>query len=161
MNKKLIIGMTAAAISVSGLGAAWATSKEDDHKGSRMLNYMAEELELTAEQKAQIAETMKSRHEARKDGREDHREFRQQLMSLNPDAPDYQKQLDDLVSQAQQRAKQMVMDRAEQQQKLYAILTPEQRTEFAELKQNMSKKWHEKHEDGEHHGKHHREKDCD
>jgi protein CpxP len=158
MNKKLIIGMTAAAISLGGLGTAWAHFREDGGRGGRMLDHMAEELDLTAEQKAQIAETMKSRHAARKEGREDRREFFQKLTGLKPDAPDYQQQLDDLVRQAEQRARDMVLERAEQQQKIYAILTPEQRTEFAGLKQDMRKRWQDR--AGEQ-GKTRRGKHCD
>lgn len=160
MKKTLLIGITSAAIALGGLGTAWAHYKGDrEEHGKRHLDYIAEELELTAEQKAQIADAIKERHEGRKEGMDDRREFRHKLMNLNPDAEDYQQQLDELVKQAQQRSKQMVLDRAEQQRKFHAILTPEQRKEFVELKQNMRKKWHERDDDDDH-GKHHR-KHCD
>ena len=145
MKTKLMVGITAAAISLGGLGVSWADSDERGERRGDRLDYIAEELELTAEQKQQLADAMKSHREARREGRGDHREFRQKLTALNPDATDYQKQLDELVKQAQQRAKEMVLEHAEQQQKFYGILTPEQREEFAELKQNMHKEGHERH----------------
>ena len=155
MKKKLIAGITAAAITVGGLGFTVAHAK-DGHRGmEHKLEYLTEELNLTTEQQAQLAETMGDRKKSMQDSKQVRHEIRKELMKLDPAAADYQTKLDSLVLKAQEQAKEMVLNKAEQKQALFSVLNEQQRQELNQLQDKWQSKMEKRFADGGHpkHGK--------
>ena len=160
MRTKLIAGIAAAVITVSGLGMTAAYAKDGFDHMERKMDRLASKLDLSEEQTAQLKEQMAGKKEGMQAQWQARKEIRQQLMQLDPNADDYQSKLDSLVLKAQEQAKAMVVAKAEQQQKLYDILTPEQETKFVALKSEMQEKMDKRFGDGEHRGRHGKGK-CD
>ncbi len=154
MRKNFLIGVAAATLIAGTTTVAFAYDKNEDRhsRGGHMLERLAEELSLTDDQQASLRSTMKENFSEMRDSMKKHRDSRHALAQLNPNAPDYQAQLDQLIADAQAAAKERVLMKAEHQKEVYAILTPEQQTAFAEFKGEHRKS-------DRHHGKHH--KGCD
>lgn len=155
MRTKFIAGIAAAIITASGLGMTAAAYAKGGHDHmERKMEHLAGKLNLSEEQTVQLREQMQNKRDGMKEQKQARKAIRKQLMQLDPNAPDYQTQLDSLVLQAQEQTKSMILSKAEQQQKLYDILTPEQEQKFAEMKSKMEGKMSRYFDDGEHRGRH-------
>lgn len=154
MRTKFIAGIAAAVITVSGLGMTAAYAKGSFDHMERKMDHLASKLNLSEEQTARLKEQMAEKKDGMQEHRQARRDIRQQLMQLDPAADDYQSKLDSLVLKAQEQAKAMIVSKAEQQQKLYDILTPEQEAQFVALKSEMQDKMEKRFGSDEHHERH-------
>ncbi len=154
MRKTLIIGMTALSLTLGGLGVAVAGGKmgHDGPMDGRMLDRLAHKLDLTDAQMDQVDEMMAGEFKDMRQQMRTMKDLRQDLRKLDPNAADYQQQVDTLAAQIAANTEQMVKMRAEQKQAFNEILTPEQRTELAELKDSWRERMHNRF-GGEHGGK--------
>ena len=159
MRTKLIAGITAAVITVSGLGMGLAHAKDRSEYMEKRLERMTEHLNLTAEQQEQVKAAMAGKGDKMRDQMQSRRDIRQQLMQLDPSAPDYQAKLDSLILKAQEQTKVMMQAKAEQKQKLFEILTPEQEKAFMTMQEERREKMSEHYREGKHE-RHHSGKDC-
>jgi Spy/CpxP family protein refolding chaperone len=160
MRTKFIAGITAAVITASGLGLTLAHATDgENHKERRMehrVEHLTKELNLTTQQQADLKSQLLSQHEDQK--HHSRKAVFKQLMQLDPNAADYQTQLDSLVLEAQEQTKNMIMEKAEAQEKLFEILTPEQEKSFIALKNEMGEKMSKRYSEGKR--GHHSEKKC-
>ena len=164
MRTKLIAGISAAIITLSGVGFTMAHADSDrgedryEHRMENRIEHLAKELNLTTAQQSQLKDQMLNNKEGKGDKQQSRKAVFKQLMQLDPNASDYQTQLNSLVLQAQEQTKSMILEKAEQQEKLYEILTPEQEKAFVALKSEMGEKMSKRYSDS-HHGRH-GEKKC-
>ena len=165
MRTKLIAGLSAAIITLSGAGFTLAHADDDDrmqkrheHRIEHRIEHLTKDLSLTKEQQVQLKEQMLSQQEKRGDKQASRKDVFKQLQQLDPSATDYQTKLNSLVLQAQDQTKSMILEKAEQKEKLFEILTPEQEKQFIELKSEMGDK-KSKHRP-EHKDDRHGEKKC-
>lgn len=150
MRKSLIIGLTAAALTVGSLGVI---ASERHNYENRQMHHLSEKLDLTQAQQDALAEQMKNKREQMRSLKKQRHELRSALTQLNPQAKDYQAQLDKLTKDAEFLARETVMQKAEQHKTLFSILTPQQRQEFAELKAERKAEREERMDDSRgHHG---------
>lgn len=152
MSRKVMTGIAAAILTLSSLGAAHAYTKDDGAKVEKRLQYLSEELGLTTSQQAALKESMQQKKAGMEEQHKAKKDIRQQLMQLDPNAEDYQVQLNSLVLKAQEQTKAMILTRAEQKEKLYDILTPAQEAKLVTLKSEMKEKFGDK-EHRRRHGK--------
>jgi len=154
MRKTLIIGMTALSLTLGGLGVAVAGGKmgHDGPMDGRMIDRLAHKLDLTDAQMDQVDEMMAGEFKDMRQQMRTMKDLRQDLRQLDPNAADYQQQVDTLAAQIAANTEQMVKMRAEQKQAFNEILTPDQRTELAELKDSWRERMHNRF-GGEHGGK--------
>lgn len=150
MRKKLIAGITAAAITFAGLGFTVAHAKGGHDFMEKRLQHLTQELDLTKEQQIQLSDSMESSKKAMQETRQTRNEIRKELMKLDPSSPDYQTKLDSLVLKAQEQAKQMVVQKAEQKQAIFSVLNEEQKQEFSELQEKWQSKMEKRFADGDH-----------
>ena len=154
MRKQLIIGITAAIIGGATLtaGVASADGKWDrcgdrgegrgkyeqmeghGHKGYKRLKYMAEELDLTDAQQDQMKQLFRDQRNAMMDQKDSFHDMREAMRDLDVSAADYDQQVASLMTRAEQNAAAMVKMRAEQKKAIFELLTPEQQSEFLEMK---------------------------
>jgi protein CpxP len=140
MRTKFIAGITAAVITVAGLGVTAAYAKGNYDHAEKRMEHLAEKLNLTEAQETQLRAEMKEKQASMQDQRQARKDLRKQLMQLDPNATNYETQLNSLVLQAQEQAKASIIAKAEQQEALFEVLTPEQEKTFAELKMDMQNK---------------------
>ncbi|HEY5717633.1 MAG TPA: Spy/CpxP family protein refolding chaperone [Motiliproteus sp.] len=95
----------------------------------RMLGYMADELQLSGSQRDQIQSLLAQQG----DPREQMRTLREQMRSMDPTSPDYMEQVSALAKQQSQRMEAKLVQHAELQQQIYALLTPQQQQRWSEL----------------------------
>lgn len=100
-----------------------------DHKNP--LKHMSKKLDLTEQQETQIKALFDEQRAERKANKP---EKAANLAQLDPNAADYSTQVAALANQRAEQAKQGVLARAELQQKINAILTPEQQQKMLEMK---------------------------
>ena len=150
MRNKLIAGITAAAITFAGLGFTVAHAKGGHDFMEKRLQHLTQELDLTKEQQSQLSDSMESSKKAMQETRQTRNEIRKELMKLDPSSPDYQTKLDSLVLKAQEQAKQMVVQKAEQKQAIFSVLNEEQKQEFTELQEKWQSKMEKRFADGDH-----------
>lgn len=154
MRKQLIIGITATIIGAGVLSAGLASAKdgwdrcgdrhENGHHGkyeqmegkhsARRLDQMADKLSLTAEQKYQMQELFQQPRGQKQDQRDAMRDMHHALRNLDVNAADYDQQVADLVTEAQEQTAQMIQMRAQQKKAMFEILTPEQQQTFMEMR---------------------------
>lgn len=153
MRKQVIIGITAAIIGTATLGSGIASADgkwdrcggEGRHgkhermegygdKGFKRLKHMAAELELTDEQRDQMKQLFRDQRDAMTDLKDQRQDMREAMRDLDVSAADYDQQVAALVEQAQSSAAEQVKLRAEQKKAMFELLTPEQQTEFMEMK---------------------------
>lgn len=146
MRKQLMIGLTAAALTLGGLGTAVASGKlghgPEGMMGGRMLDRMAEKLDLTAEQQSQAEEIMIGSFKEMRENKRAMKDLRTELHKLDPTAADYKQKSEQLAAEIAAATEKMVLMRSEQRQAFNEILTDEQRTEFAQLKDQWQERGH-------------------
>lgn len=146
MRKQLMIGLTAAALTLGGLGTAVASGKfghgSDGMMGGRMLDRMAEKLDLTAEQQSQAEDIMVGNFKEMRENKRAIKDLRTELHKLDPTAADYKQKSEQLAADIAAATEKMVLMRSEQRQAFNEILTDEQRTELAALKDKWQERGH-------------------
>ena len=152
MGKKLIIGLSAALITATTLGVASAYAKSDWQRTEHRIERLTKALDLTPEQSATLRASMQDQKAARQEQRQLRSDMRSTLLQLNPEAADYKVQLDALILQAQEQAKNLIVAKAQQQEQLYSLLTPEQKAKLPALRAQFQEKWQEKHQYGRYDG---------
>lgn len=133
-----------------GKGGKWGFGDHDgkrwgkgdpERMQERMLDKLDRKLELTTEQREQISALMTKKFDSMRDAYENREPMRDQWQALDPTAPDYTEQVEKLAKERAQKMADRMMERAQYKTELYAILTPEQQQEFAELEQRFGKRW--------------------
>lgn len=151
MRKPLIIALAALTLGAATAGIATAHEKGDGgwgrHNPEKRLERMTEQLGLSDEQRSQMQALMEQRPE-RGAGRETFRK----LHDLDPNAADYQQQLDELVKQAQEQMGERIRARAAHRAAVAEILTDEQEQKLKDWKEERREGWKEHHGKGDHHG---------
>lgn len=144
MRKTLMIGLTAAALTLGGLGTAVASGKfghgHDGMMGGRMLDRMADKLDLTAEQQSQAEDIMIGGFKEMRENKRAMKDLRTELRQLDPAAADYKQKSERLAADIAAATEKMVLMRSEQRQAFNEILTDEQRTELAQLKDDWKER---------------------
>jgi len=126
---KQSIGILFAAALLLSAGSAYACPHGAERGNQSMghLEQMADELKLDDQQRQQLKQLQRDRRSnamALHDARQDNRDA---MRKLDPGAADYQLQLDKLAHQQGELAQQMALFRGDMKQRVYALLTPEQR----------------------------------
>lgn len=122
-----------------GQGEGW---KEGHHE--RMLEHMAERLELTEGQKAQLKANRDANQEERMAQREKMRELRKQISEAIDSGAD-QATLDQLGAELGQLQVSQMQDRHRRYEELESILTDEQKAKLEEMKSERKARWRERH----------------
>lgn len=148
MKRKVLI---AALATVLGMGAMASNSYADGkrcHQGGkqmkseRFVERMQKKLDLSDEQTSQIKQLMSSQQESRQEHHENMRSIRTSMRALDPNAPDYQANVDKLVDQAAKNTAEMMRLKADKQKKMAEILTPEQQEKAKEMQKRFAEKRH-------------------
>lgn len=148
MKKTVLAAITASAIGLAALSIPVVQASSDHHRyQERHMEYLSEELELSKVQQEALEEAMNSRRSNMKEAMQARQELKRKIMALDPSATDYKAKLDALSDQAAKQARMMVQQKAAQKAALLAILTPEQKKEFAELQEKRSERMKERHGD--------------
>lgn len=154
MKKTVLAAITASAIGLAALSIPVVQASSDHHRyQERHMEYLSEELELSKVQQEALEEAMSSRRGDMKETMQNRRALQQAIMALDPNAADYKQKLDALSDQAAEQARMMVQQKAEQKAKLFAILTPEQKQEFAEMQQKRHERMKDRFDDDRGKGK--------
>ncbi|GAV20782.1 periplasmic protein CpxP [Mariprofundus micogutta] len=107
--------------------------------GMQRMERMADELNLTDQQRQQFKQIHRDNRGAGMIIRDAMQDNRDAMQKLDPGAKGYSKQVAKLADEKADLVKQMTVHRAEVRAEIHAILTPEQRTKAAELKKNFRK----------------------
>ena len=132
--KKVVVSVLSAAILMFG-SHAFAEKKQCDGHKKRMANkleHMAELLELTDVQKAEV-EAIKAKYKVERK-KEKGDGLRKQMKTLDPGAADYAVQVELTAEKAAEKAKERVLRRSQMKAEIYAVLTDEQRQTLEEHK---------------------------
>ncbi len=135
----------AAATYAGGYGHGHQGKHGSHHSGMRGLMF-ERALDLTAEQKTAVDEIYSNAKQQRKASSSERREARQQMMDLNPGDADYQSKVAMLAKQQAAQVEQRILAHADVQAQVYEILTPEQRVELEELKQEVKARSGKRHQ---------------
>ncbi len=144
--KKILLGTGFAALSLVTLSSAsWSKNHGMGmgHDPDRMLAHMAEHLELTGEQRAEVANLLKSAEQATASDRQRLRELRGELHQQGPDFDAGRVQ--SLADEIGQITSRLVYQSASTQAQVQALLSPEQREEMARLMEQRTERrgrWH-------------------
>ncbi len=115
----------------------------DSHGGMRGLMF-ERALDLSAEQKTAVDDIYSEAKEQRKASSTERREVRQAMMDLNPADADYQTRVATIAQQQAAQVEQKILAHAAVQAQIYEVLTPEQRVELQELKQEARERMAER-----------------
>jgi periplasmic protein CpxP/Spy len=134
----LSTALAGAAATYAGDGHGDGHGKGDHHGGRSYMHHLVTKLDLTEEQKKAIEEI----HAAypRGDAKAHKRQFARDISELDPAAPDYQAQVAAIAKEQAAKLEQAIIERGEVHAKVYAVLTPEQRTKLQELKNKRREK---------------------
>ena len=103
-------------------------------KHEMRMSRMAEELELSDEQKNQMQALMKNKREQMKGQRGGMKGMHNAFKDLDVNASDYDQQVAALVTEAQQKTAEMIQMRAQQKKAMFEILTQEQQEKYLEMR---------------------------
>lgn len=145
-----VIGQTTTEKSVDGksrMGKHGKHGKRDGKRGGMRGNgfgKMFKGLDLTDAQKTQIKEIQKASHDANKSLHDQMRQNQQQLRQLSESGTFDEAAVTTLANQQGQLHAQMIVARQKTMTQMFNILTPEQKTKFAELKAQFKQKMEER-----------------
>ena len=112
-------------------------AKADEH-GNKMQK-IAQELQLTADQRQKLKKIHADGREGRKSLRDEMRENRRALEALKPSDKHYKKKLLKLAHEQGELVAERVIQQGQEKAKVWAILTPEQRKEMIEMKKKRAR----------------------
>src|SRR5699024_7163633 len=116
------------------------------HRGHGMA--ALHKLDLTDTQRTNIHQLMRDSHQTSRTSRKAMWQKRMALRNATPGTPAYRNAATALANAVAEAAKARVMRRADLQVKIYAELTPEQRTKLADMqasRMDRMKKWRAEH----------------
>jgi len=152
-GNKLILSMAAIAALIGMSTAAMAFDRErnqdkgfEGKKHGNHMERMRQELNLSDEQAAKIKAIFKDKHEAKKDHRDERKQFHQAMMKLDPASPSYDAEVDALARQQADAMVRSIKERAQVRKEMYAILTPEQREKAREMREERMQRAKERHQ---------------
>lgn len=106
-----------------------------DHRGLKRFEKMADHLDFTDEQEAQLKTILEAaKAELGEGGR---REMMMQMMSLDPESGDYDAQVEEAAADIADKVKSKIVVMANVRKQIHALLTEEQKEE---LKEKMEKR---------------------
>lgn len=114
------------------------------HRFERMIERMADRLDLSDQQRTEVFAVLDETRPARRDLRAALADHRQAFQELDPTADNYQTQLQGMADEIGQLASQTVMLMGQTRSKISALLTDEQR---AQAKQMLQEHWGSRHHD--------------
>ena len=158
-KRNAIIAAAATAILGSGLAFAGAKSCEHNgghhkghfsqHKMERMLGVskMDKHLSLSDAQENALQEILESNKAVFASAEQSHREFRSNLMNLDPTSENFDMEIEALAEKAANQAKQRTLEMAAIVKEVSAVLTEEQRQQAKEMmSKRMQRHQHEMNE---------------
>ena len=107
--------------------------------GMRHMERMADSLNLTEQQRQQFKQIHRDGRNAGMAIHDAMQDNRDAMMKLDPGAKNYSAQVAKLAAEKGELVKQMTIHYADQRRKVYAMLTPEQRSKAAEMKKHFRK----------------------
>ena len=110
--------------------------------GPEMIEHLTKALNLTAEQQTQIKALMESAHAAEEPRHEKLKELRTQLESITANGQFDETQVRAIANQQAQLIAETMVEHERMKSKVFAILTPEQRTKMLELHKQMGPHGH-------------------
>lgn len=138
MNAYIIALLCAFGMTMAGWAFASDGGKHFGEHHHAMRMKMLEQLDLSDEQKQQAKEIRQEIHKLR----EQHRgmEAAAAIMELDPGDANYSAEVKNLAHEFAVKMEANIIARAEARSKLYAILEPQQREEFAKMEARMMEK---------------------
>jgi Spy/CpxP family protein refolding chaperone len=144
--KKYTIAILAFAVLAIGVGFTFAQKKESG-KGERpfgpppfMLEKIADELGLSEAQRTQIKQIMEAEKTKIQPLMETARQTHEQLKDLGTDGAFNEEQVTQLANRQAETTRQLIIEKERTKAAIFAVLTPEQRTKAAELKDKFEDK---------------------
>lgn len=153
--------IAAAATAILGTSIAFAGAKScghggENHKGhfsqhkmERILSKMDKHLNLTDAQEIELQEILESNKEVFSNSRDSHRDFRNDIVNLNPTSETFDSEIAALADKAADKAKQRTLEIANIVKEVSAVLTEEQRKQAKELMAKRMQRHQDKMDDGE------------
>lgn len=140
--KKTTIAILAVAVLVLGGIFIFAQKGKRDGMGKmgfggRGFDRIAEKLNLTDEQKTQVKTIMDESNTRVKPLMEAMRENHKQAENLGLDGTFNEKQVNQIANIQSETMKQMFIEKEKTKARIFAVLTPEQRTEAAKMKEQF------------------------
>ena len=153
--RKMMVSVLAASLVAGSSALAYAGQKENcsaADRADKRVERMARHLDLDEAQTASVKALFADHADKRQ---QQPRKAMKGLAQLDPNAADYNEQVQARIADMQQHLAERVQNRADFKAELYAILTPEQEQKLSELRDRKGKH----RSDGKHHrgdGPHHR-----
>lgn len=153
--RKMMVSVLAASLVAGSSALAYAGQKDNcsaADRADKRVERMARHLDLDEAQTASVKALFADHADKRQ---QQPRKAMKGLAQLDPNAADYNEQVQARITEMQQQLAERVEQRANFKAELYAILTPEQEEKMAEMRERKGKHHrHGKHHRGE--GHHHR-----
>ncbi len=134
--KKLTHLVTAGLLSALIAGASFAGPARDCHQGKHHGGHkdrLIQQLDLSAEQKTAIAELRAAQREQRKSQRQLNKS--NNWLAVTPDQANYEEQVQAYAKQKAAAVEAKILAESKMRAEVYALLTPEQQTQLAQLKE--------------------------
>lgn len=148
--KKYTIAILAFAVLAIGVGFAFAQKRDGGNSGGRgerhfgappfALEKIAGELGLSDEQRAQIKQIIETEKTKIQSLMETARTTHDQLKDLGTNGVFNEEQVNRLASQQAETTRRLIVEKERTKAAVFAVLTPEQRTKAAELKNKFEEK---------------------
>lgn len=146
--KKYTIAILAFAVLAIGVGFAFAQKRDGGSgRGERpfgpppfMLEKIADELGLSDEQRAQIKQILETEKAKIQSLTENARATHNQLKDLGTNGVFNEEQVSQLAAQQAETTRQLIIEKERTKAAIFAVLTPEQRTKAAALKNKLEGK---------------------
>jgi len=139
--KKLIITLfTISAMGIATMAYAYGSHKHGNHgqKQDMMFTMMEKMLDLSEQQVDEISQIRKQMKASRAPNAR--KPSMHQIMSLNPNAPDYDQQVSEIAAARAEHAKAMTIKKANMHAEIYRVLTPEQQSKLLAFREQMHAK---------------------
>jgi Spy/CpxP family protein refolding chaperone len=144
--KKYIIAILVFVAVATGVGFAFAQKREggrgERHFGAPpfALEKIADELDLSTEQRAQIKQILETEKPKIQTLTDAARATHEQLKDLGTNGVFNEEQVSGLAAQQAETTRQLIVEKERAKAAIFAVLTPEQRTKAAELKDKFEEK---------------------
>ncbi|HUF04478.1 MAG TPA: Spy/CpxP family protein refolding chaperone [Aridibacter sp.] len=155
--KKLTVAILAIAIIAAGAVIIFGQTGGQDGKGNRAYSHrgkmhkrgmiggrMFRHLDLTDAQKEQMKAIRQASRENTKGLRENSRNVGKQLSELGTDGTFDQGAVEMLAAKQADIQKQVIIERQKVKAQMFAVLTPDQKAKFAEMKAQMAERMKER-----------------
>lgn len=144
-----ILLMTMMMLGISGMAFAGGPHHDECMKGKgyhhgKHEKMLERHLDLSEEQKASIQQIREEYRTQMKNQKGDRGPRHGGFMELDPQAPNYQEQVQALAKQRAEAVEQKILLNAEKHAKIHAVLTEEQREELKSLHEKRKEKFKER-----------------